>query len=98
MRRFLAAAGAALLGIGYRLLERHRDETNIQRLAAHIGCSQEDAKRLYLLARQEGYGAAYRKVFHLRNTEPLPDWLDDPTPIVNGQDVVSQAHGAARQP
>ena len=36
---------------------------NIHALAAHLGCSEMDARQLYELARIHGYGAAYSIVF-----------------------------------
>ena len=39
------------------------DSANVRRLAAHIGCSVEDAGAVYRLARRDGYGSAYRSVF-----------------------------------
>jgi len=49
-----------------------RDEANIRRLARHEHCSIEDARRLYELARVEGYGAAHRAVFGSRDSESSP--------------------------
>ena len=48
---------------GYELLRRRSDARNIDRLHAELGCSLEDARRLYVLAREEGFGAAYESVF-----------------------------------
>jgi hypothetical protein len=53
---------AGILG-SWRLIGRARDEANIRALASHEGCSIEDARRLYVLARQEGFGAAHHAVF-----------------------------------
>jgi hypothetical protein len=40
-----------------------RDDRNIRALADRLGCSNADAARVYHLARSEGFGAAYAKVF-----------------------------------
>jgi hypothetical protein len=53
----------ATLGIAYEAVRLGRDETNIRRLARHLGCSLADARRLYQLSRQDGYGSAYATVF-----------------------------------
>ncbi len=63
MRRIFGAALAAASFLALRLGERLADERNIRRLATHEGCSYQDARRLYRLARQEGYGAAHARVF-----------------------------------
>ena len=39
------------------------DERNIRALARHLDCSMDDARKLYLASRIDGYGAAYRQVF-----------------------------------
>jgi hypothetical protein len=39
------------------------DRANIQRLAAHLRCSIDDAAEVYRLARRDGYPSAYRSVF-----------------------------------
>jgi hypothetical protein len=64
MRTSLRASAliAGLLG-SWRLLGRAREEANIRAIARHEGCSLEDARRLYVLARQDGYGAAHQAVF-----------------------------------
>jgi hypothetical protein len=58
----------AILSIGVvadarRAFDRAGDERNIRALARHLGCSKDDARRLYVAARKDGYGAAYQKVF-----------------------------------
>jgi len=58
----------AILGIGIvadarRAFDHAGDERNIRALARHLGCSKDEARRLYVAARQDGYGAAYQKVF-----------------------------------
>jgi hypothetical protein len=64
MRPSLRASAliAGLLG-SWRLLGRAREEANIRAIARHEGCSIEDARRLYVLARQDGFGAAQKAVF-----------------------------------
>jgi len=67
----LAASGfAAFVG---RLLGRRREEANIRLLAERLGCSLEDARRVYLLARERGYGAAHEAVFGPHRPEPSPE-------------------------
>ena len=63
MRRIVGAALAAASFLALRLGDRLADERNIRRLAEHEGCSYRDARRLYRLARREGYGAAHGQVF-----------------------------------
>ena len=58
LRALLPAIGGPL-----RTLRRRRDKANIRRLAQRLGCSIEDATRLYVLARQHGFGSAYAQVF-----------------------------------
>ncbi len=60
-----AAHPRSLLALltGYELIRRRADAHNVERLRAEIGCSLEDARRLYAIARREGYGAAYETVF-----------------------------------
>jgi len=53
----------ATLGIAYQAVRLGRDETNVRRLARHLGCSLADARRLYQLSRRDGYGSAYATVF-----------------------------------
>jgi len=60
---FRATAFVAGLFGFWRLIGRAREEANIRALARHEGCSLEDARRLYVLARQDGYGAAHQAVF-----------------------------------
>jgi hypothetical protein len=65
----------ALVGVGIfayllRAIGQAGDERNIRALAGHLGCSIEDARRLYLLARQDGYGSAYRQVFPSGHVTP----------------------------
>src|SRR5205823_12811846 len=54
-----ASASAAVLDV----LQQRRNEANIRRLALHESCTMEEARRLYFLARRDGYGAAHRAVF-----------------------------------
>jgi hypothetical protein len=56
-------AGAGLLGLARRALEWRRDEANVRRLAVHLRCTSEDARRVYDLSRQVGFGAAHEAVF-----------------------------------
>ena len=63
MRRRFAALAATLTVVGYMALGRATDERNIRALAAHVGCSVAEARRLYWRSRQLGYGAAYAEVF-----------------------------------
>jgi hypothetical protein len=65
-------AALAVLGTGLAatvpraildVLGQRRHEANIRQLAAREGCSMEQARRLYFLARRDGYGAAHRAVF-----------------------------------
>lgn len=63
MRRALRpAAGLAMLVLARRWIGRLRDEANARRVARHEGCSLEEARRLYALARIHGYGAAHAMV------------------------------------
>jgi hypothetical protein len=76
MRRWVAPAFVALSALGYLLIGRAGDERNIRALAAHVGCSVDEARRLYWRARQVGYGAAYAEVFPGRaipGSEPLAE-------------------------
>lgn len=63
------AAGAAhprsLLALvtGYEFLRRRADARNVDRLRAELGCTLDEARRLYSLAREQGFGAAYESVF-----------------------------------
>jgi hypothetical protein len=47
----------------FSFLRGRRDAANIARLARHLSCSTEDARRVYELARVHGFGAAHRTVF-----------------------------------
>lgn len=85
MRRLAAIAavmvgGAAIRRALGRLLSGSlarvastRDEANIQRLARREGCTLDEARRLYELARIEGYGAAHRAVFGPPDSESSPE-------------------------
>jgi hypothetical protein len=48
---------------GYGLLRRRADRGNIELLRAELGCTLDDARRLYSLAHEHGFGAAYEMVF-----------------------------------
>lgn len=48
---------------GNELLRRRSDAENVDRLRAQLGCSLEDARRVYALAREQGFGSAYETVF-----------------------------------
>ena len=68
MRRYAAvlAALGLVVAAARELLARltgRSDAANIRRLAGRLGCSLEDARRLYQLSREVGYGAAHRAVF-----------------------------------
>lgn len=63
MNRKRGLALLATIAASVPVIGRLTDERNIRALARHVGCSQEDARRLYHLARQHGYGAAYTEVF-----------------------------------
>lgn len=58
----------AIMTIGFVAYVLHTaghfgDERNIRALARHLDCSMDDARKLYLASRIDGYGAAYRQVF-----------------------------------
>jgi hypothetical protein len=61
MRRVLSIV--TLLAIALRGSRVAGDEVNVRRLARRLGCSIEDARRVYDLARQTGFAAAHREVF-----------------------------------
>lgn len=58
--------GIGLVAYVHRAVGRAGDDRNVRTLARHVGCSIDDARRLYVLARQDGYGSAYRQVFPSR--------------------------------
>jgi hypothetical protein len=62
------------------VLQQRRDEDNIRRLAAREDCSIDDARRLYVLARRDGYGAAHRAVFGGRSAPEAAPASDDAEP------------------
>jgi hypothetical protein len=75
LRARLAGLAAAAAALGWLGLGRASDERNIRALAAHIGCSKDEARRLYRLSRRVGYGAAYMKVFPgraIQHVSPYP--------------------------
>jgi hypothetical protein len=53
--RLLGLLGSAVRAAG--------DERSARRLARRLGCSMPQARRLYKLSRERGYGAAYDEVF-----------------------------------
>ena len=53
----------SLFGMLARGLRAVDDERNARRLARREQCSLADARRLYRLARERGYGAAHDEVF-----------------------------------
>jgi hypothetical protein len=60
---------------GHELLRRRSDAHNVDRLRAQLGCSLEDARRVYALAREQGFGSAYETVFGAvprQTPRPLP--------------------------
>ena len=64
----LSRGAKALVSVGivaylHQAMGRAGDERNVRALARHLGCSIEDARRLYLLSRRDGYGSAFRQVF-----------------------------------
>jgi len=63
MNRIRGIALLATIVASIPIIGRLTDERNIRTLARHVGCSQDDARRLYHLARKHGYGAAYTEVF-----------------------------------
>lgn len=63
MRLTRGIALLATIAASIPIIGRLTDERNIRALAGHVGCSKDDARRLYHLARQHGYGAAYTEVF-----------------------------------
>jgi hypothetical protein len=75
-------ASLALVGAAINtafLLERASDERNVRALVRHVGCSKETARRLHRLARQEGYGAAYVRVFPGQGIRGIQPFEDDST-------------------
>jgi hypothetical protein len=54
------AAGIATLLYALRRIDTAR---NVVRLQERYGCDRAQAERLYLLARRDGFGSAYREVF-----------------------------------
>jgi hypothetical protein len=116
MRRLLSFAGLALAieligrvlrGVPLRVVGRvatrvsaAADDANIRRLAAHEGCSIEDARRLYAIARIEGYGAAHRAVFgrapDAASAEPHSGSEVAPEPDGDGEPVLTAAGSASR--
>ena len=48
---------------GYEFLRRRADADNVERLRSQLGCSPDEARRLYALAREQGFGGAYETVF-----------------------------------
>jgi hypothetical protein len=77
MRRRLALIVAAASAVAITLTGRATDERNIRALQRHVGCTREEARRLYQLSREHGYGAAYAKVFPGR---AIPGIAPYPTP------------------
>jgi hypothetical protein len=60
---------------GYEFLRRRSDRQNVDQLRARLGCSLEDARRVYVLAREQGFGSAYETVFGAvprQTPRPLP--------------------------
>jgi len=54
-----ATLPAAILDV----LGQRRHEANIRKIAEREACTIDDARRLYFLARRDGYGDAHRAVF-----------------------------------
>ena len=47
---------------GYQVLRRRAHQANIRSLQAQLGCTGDEARRIYQLARRDGFGAAYEAV------------------------------------
>lgn len=73
-----------LVAYGLRAVGRVGVDRNVRALADHLGCSTDDARRLYFLARRDGYGSAYRQVFP--SGQPRPQ--DPPTLRVDADATV----------
>ena len=86
-----AILSIGIVGDARRALDHASDERNIRVLARHLGCSKEEARRLYVSARQDGYGAAYQKVF----PQGRPPKGDTSTPRV-AVDVRRRKQGSDR--
>lgn len=80
-RGIKAILGLGALAYARRAVERAGDERNIRALARHLGCSVDDARRLYVASRQDGYGAAYQKIFP-GGLEPRGDRSAPKDPVV----------------
>jgi hypothetical protein len=52
----------AFLALPFRALAVAYDERNIRRLARRLGCTRDQAREVYLRAREEGFGAAHSTV------------------------------------
>ena len=59
----IGAASLLALVTGYAFLRRRSDTRNVDRLRAELGCTLDEARRLYAMARERGFGAAYEAVF-----------------------------------
>jgi hypothetical protein len=79
-----AVLGISLVARARRAVENAGDERNIRVLARQLGCSVVDARRLYLLSREVGYGAAFQEVFP-KGRQPRP------SPSLPAQDVEVRA-------
>jgi hypothetical protein len=60
----------ALIAVVVRRVRAREDEGNVRRLARHLDCSTSDARSVYRLARERGYGAAYVAVFGAKTNAP----------------------------
>jgi hypothetical protein len=72
----VGAASLLALLTGYAFLRRRSEARNADSLRAELGCSPDEARRLLLLARERGFGAAYEAVLgtpprHTRR-RPIP--------------------------
>ena len=74
---------------GYEILLRRSDDRNIDRLRSRLGCSPADARRVYGLAREQGFGAAYEAVF---GTPPR----QRPRPGISPKRLDLKPHGGFR--
>ena len=72
----------ALLAGPFRALVSAYDERNVRRLARRLGCSMDEAREVYRLARRDGFGSAHDAVFN----GPPPTEHDASTAHGDGRD------------
>lgn len=58
----IALIAAVVALISYLLIGRFGDRRNIETLRQRFDLDRDEAEELYVLARKEGFGSAYRKV------------------------------------